>query len=641
MINNFGFVRVSAVAPQLKVADVEYNVQEIKEQFKSATKKGSQIVLFPELGLTGYTCADLFFQDILLEKALIGLENLLEYTKNFSSVLIVGLPIKLDNQLFNVAVAMQKGKLLGIVPKTYIPNYGEFYEKRWFASGKNAISKEILLFGQKVPFGLDLLFENSINTFAIEVCEDFWAPYPPSTKYCINGANIIFNLSASNEVVGKYDYRKSLVNGQSSRCFCGYVYASAGAGESTSDVVFSGHIIISENGSILNEGERFSFESKAITSDIDVAKLNNLRSKNISFMGAFEKDEMRRISYSLEDSNTNLLREYEKYPFVPNDTEKRNVRCEEIFKIQSTGLAKRLNHIGTSKSVIGISGGLDSTLAFLVMLETIKKLNKPVIDIIAISMPGFGTSDRTKDNAKKLVEAFGATFLEIDIKEACSKHLKDINHSGVHDVTYENVQARERTQILMDIANKENGIVIGTGDLSEQLLGWSTYNGDHMSMYSVNNSIPKTLVQYLVRWVADNMESNNKQILYDILDTPISPELLPTDGSGAIAQKTEQIVGPYILHDFFAYHMLRYGATPKKIFFIAKNTFKEDFSDNEILHWLKFFIKRFFTNQFKRNCVPDGPKVGTVSVSPRGDWRMPSDAEYKLWLDDLENLDKE
>lgn len=638
MINKFGFVRVSAVSPQLKVADVAFNVEETKQQFKNASSQGAQIVLFPELGITGYTCGDLFFQDVLLDEALNGLQNLVEFSKNFSAVLIVGLPLKIDNQLFNVAAAIQQGKILGIVPKTFIPNYSEFYEKRWFASANNLISKEINLFGQKIPFGCDILFENKYATFAIEICEDFWAPLPPSTKYCIHGANLIFNLSASNEIVGKYEYRKKLVNGQSAKCLCGYIYTSAGANESTSDVVFSGHTMISENGNIINEGKRFSFESEIITSDIDVAKLMNLRYKNTTYMGSPEKEEMRKVFYSLEDNQTNLLREFEKYPFVPSEFEKRNVRCEEIFNIQSVALAKRFRHIGSSKAVLGISGGLDSTLAFLVVLETLKKLNKPASDIIAISMPGFGTSERTRNNAKKLVEMFGATFLEIDIKEACEIHLKDIGHLGNPDVTFENVQARERTQILMDVANKENGLVIGTGDLSEQILGWSTYNGDHMSMYSVNTSIPKTLVQYLVRWVADNTAEEKKEVLYDILNTPISPELLPTDKQGEIAQKTETLVGPYVLHDFFAYHILRYGASPSKIFFLAKNTFKNDFEPNEILHWLSFFIKRFFTQQFKRNCVPDGPKVGTISMSPRGDWRMPSDAEFKVWLNDLDNL---
>ncbi|PKK95836.1 MAG: NAD(+) synthase [Tenericutes bacterium HGW-Tenericutes-4] len=642
MLKQFGFVRVGAVVPQMKVADTIFNAEETVKQLTQLEKEGVQIVTFPEISLTGYTCADLFHQDVLLEAALNSLKLVLQKTKSFNIISILGMPLKLDNQLFNVAVVIQKGSILGVIPKTYIPNYSEFYEKRWFSSGLSATSTEVVLCGQIVPFGTDLLFYDKSDKnicFAVEICEDFWTVSPPSNDYALNGATIIFNLSASNEIIGKFDYRKNLVKTQSGKCMCAYIYSSCGIGESSSDLVFSGHSLIAENGSLLKEGKRFTFDSEHIIEDIDTKRLISMRNENTSFMGAPNKKVMRKMEVEILDSNTNLLREYEKNPFVPNNELLRNERCEEILNIQASGLAKRLKHIKTGKTVIGISGGLDSTLAFLVIDKANKMLNLTNDNIIAITMPGFGTSARTYNNSLKLIKAFGATLRDIDIKPACIQHLKDIGHNGEYNVTYENVQARERTQILMDIANQVGGIVIGTGDLSEQMLGWSTYNGDHMSMYSVNNSIPKTLVKYLVQWAADLLQNEDeKQVIYDILNTPISPELLPTDKDGKIEQKTESVIGPYELHDFFTYHFLRYGASPSKIVMLTQKAFKNAYTKEEIIKWLTLFLKRFFNNQFKRNCVPDGPKVGTISLSPRGDLRMPSDAEVNIWLNDLKSL---
>ena len=642
MLKQYGFVRVAACVPEIKVADINFNCDEIIRQIKLAKNNGVQIVTFPEMSITGYTCGDLFFQDVLLRKAEEGLKHILTETKNISVVAIVGMPLRVDNQLFNVAVVVEKGKILGVIPKTYIPNYSEFYEKRWFATSLNALSTQINICENIVPFGADLLFEDKENKeicFGVEICEDLWSLFPPSTNYALNGASLIFNLSASNELIGKYQYRRDLVKGQSAKCICAYIYSSCGVGESSSDVVFSGHAMIAENGAMQKESDRFNFDSQLIVEDVDVSKLMNLRIKDISYMGVINRIPLRKIQISIDDENDKLIRDYDKYPFVPKIEEERNERCSEILNIQASGLAKRLKHIKSNKTVIGISGGLDSTLAFMVIVQAYKKLGIKNENILAVTMPGFGTSKRTLKNALKLIEQFGATKKEIDIKPACEQHLKDIDHIGKFDTTFENVQARERMQILMDIANKENAIVVGTGDLSELILGWTTYNGDHMSMYSVNNSIPKTLVKYLVKWAADLSEDEGcKQTIYDILNTPISPELLPTDKDGVIVQKTESVVGPYALHDFFTYHILRYGAEPKKVLLLAEKVFADTFTHSEILHWFKFFVKRFFSNQFKRNCVPDGPKVGTISISPRGDWRMPSDAECEIWLKDLENI---
>ena len=639
MLKEQGFVRVGAVVPKLKVADTEFNCNEIIKQIEVASNNKIQIVVFPELCVTGYTCQDLFEQDTLLEEAEKALNKILDYTNNLDIICIIGMPIKAENQLFNTAVVIQKGKILGIVPKTFIPNYGEFYEKRWFASSKNANKKEIEILGQKVPFGIDLLFKDKENNeicFGIEVCEDIWAVEPPSNKLALLGANIIFNLSASNEVIGKKEYRRELVKMQSAKTISGYVYCSSGVNESTSDVVFSGESMIFENGSCLTNNQRFDFESNMIFTEIDTKRLANDRRKNISFMGNPVDLEYREIKINIPDNIENLTREYSKTPFVPEDKKKISEICEEILNIQSYGLAKRLLHTNINKTVIGISGGLDSTLAFLVIIKAYEILNLPKENIIAITMPGFGTTSRTHNNSMKLINEYGATFREINITKSSLQHFEDIGHDkNIKDVTYENAQARERTKILMDIANKENGLVVGTGDLSELALGWCTYNGDHMSMYAVNASIPKTLVKYIIKWVADNSKEECKNIINDILDTPISPELLPPDENGNIEQKTEEQVGPYILHDFFLYHFLRYGAETKKIYMLACKTFKNDFKKEEIKHWLQVFIKRFFTQQFKRNCMPDGPKVGTVSLSPRGDLRMPSDASYNIWLNNF------
>lgn len=639
MLKEQGFVRVGAVVPKLKVADTEFNCNEIIKQIEVASNNKIQIAVFPELCVTGYTCQDLFEQDTLLEEAEKALNKILDYTNNLDIICIIGMPIKAENQLFNTAVVIQKGKILGIVPKTFIPNYGEFYEKRWFASSKNANKKEIEILDQKVPFGIDLLFKDKENNeicFGIEICEDIWAVEPPSNKLALLGANIIFNLSASNEVIGKKEYRRDLVKMQSAKTISGYVYCSSGVNESTSDVVFSGESMIFENGSCLTNNQRFDFESNMIFTEIDTKRLANDRRKNISFMGDSVDLEYREIKINIPDNIEDLTREYSKTPFVPEDKKKISEICEEILNIQSYGLAKRLLHTNINKTIIGISGGLDSTLAFLVIIKAYEILNLPKEKIIAITMPGFGTTSRTHNNSMKLINEYGATFREINITKSSLQHFEDIGHDkNIKDVTYENAQARERTKILMDIANKENGLVVGTGDLSELALGWCTYNGDHMSMYSVNASIPKTLVKYIIKWVADNSKEECKNIINDILDTPISPELLPPDENGNIEQKTEEQVGPYILHDFFLYHFLRYGAEPKKIYILACKTFKNDFKKEEIKHWLQVFIKRFFTQQFKRNCMPDGPKVGTVSLSPRGDLRMPSDASYNIWLNNF------
>lgn len=639
MLKEQGFVRVGAVVPKLKVADTEFNCNEIIKQIEVASNNKIQIEVFPELCVTGYTCQDLFEQDTLLEEAEKALNKILDYTNNLDIICIIGMPIKAENQLFNTAVVIQKGKILGIVPKTFIPNYGEFYEKRWFASSKNANKKEIEILDQKVPFGIDLLFKDKENNeicFGIEICEDIWAVEPPSNKLALLGANIIFNLSASNEVIGKKEYRRELVKMQSAKTISGYVYCSSGVNESTSDVVFSGESMIFENGSCLTNNQRFDFESNMIFTEIDTKRLANDRRKNISFMGNPVDLEYREIKINIPDNIENLTREYSKTPFVPEDKKKISEICEEILNIQSYGLAKRLLHTNINKTIIGISGGLDSALAFLVIIKAYEVLNLPKENIIAITMPGFGTTSRTHKNSIKLINEYGATFREINITKSSLQHFEDIGHDKkMKDITYENAQARERTKILMDIANEENGIVVGTGDLSELALGWCTYNGDHMSMYSVNASIPKTLVEYIIKWVADNSKEEYKNIINDILDTPISPELLPPDENGNIEQKTEEQVGPYILHDFFLYHFLRYGAEPKKIYILACKTFKNDFKKEDIKHWLQVFIKRFFTQQFKRNCMPDGPKVGTVSLSPRGDLRMPSDASYNIWLNNF------
>lgn len=637
MNNKFGYVRVAAAVPELRVANVDFNTKEIIKVIKELDKKGVQIVTFPELCLTGYTCADLFEQDILITKSLDGIKEILDKTKNLDIISIVGAPIVCDNQLFNCGVVINKGEILGIVPKTYIPNYGEFYEKRWFSSSNTLNSKVIKVLGKDVLVGTDLIFRDvndSKYTFGIEICEDLWSPKAPSVEAALNGATMIFNLSASNELIGKYNYRKKLISMQSAKNVCAYIYSSSSVNESTTDLVFSGYAGIYENGSCLVENERFDFNTNYIIQDVDIQRLMNSRIKDISFMGIGAELNYRVVDIDIKKNNNDLLRKYDMYPFVPSDESKRALRCSEIIKIQACGLAKRIKHTGMKKCVIGISGGLDSTLAFLVIIEAYKMLGISNDNLIGITMPGFGTTGRTYNNALTLMKKYGVTIREISIKDASLQHFKDIGLDPEdRSVTYENTQARERTQILMDVANKEGGLVIGTGDLSELALGWCTYNGDHMSMYAVNTSIPKTLVRYLVSYFADVEENDDcKKTILDILDTPISPELLPPDKDGNIEQQTESVVGPYVLHDFFLYHFMRYGASPEKIKYLAMNTFDGMYDEETVDKWLKFFIKRFFNQQFKRSCLPDGPKVGTISVSPRGDLRMPSDADSSVWM---------
>lgn len=642
-MKELGFIRVGAIVNKLALANPLKNANVIIKEIKKAETLGVSIVTTPELSLTGYTCGDLFLQEQLLEDSIKALEKVLNETKDIDIISILGMPLRHDNQLFNCAAVITKGKILGVIPKTYIPNYQEFYEARWFSSSKKLITEEIEILGQLVPITTNILFQDKTlkeATFGIEICEDLWTVNPPSNNHALAGATMIFNLSSSNELIGKQEYRKSLVSSQSARTISAYIYASSGVMESTSDILFGGASMIYENGSLLAENKRFELESNIITADIDVLKLANDRIKNRSFMKNTNLEEYKIIKLDIKDNIKELNREYKEYPFVPSNELERNKRCEEIIEIQSTALARRLIQVGNPKCVIGMSGGLDSTLAFLVIVKAYEKLKRNPKDIIGITMPGFGTTDRTYQNSIDLVKEYGGTLKEISIKDAALLHMKDIGLPETdRSVTYENIQARERTQILMDVANMENGLVIGTGDLSELALGWCTYNGDHMSMYAVNTSIPKTLVRYLVAWVKDTTDGKKKEVLQDILDTPISPELLPPDEAGNILQKTESSIGPYVLHDFYLYHFLRYGATPKKIYTLAKHTFKNSFSKEEIKKWLKVFIRRFFTQQFKRNCIPDGVKVGSISLSPRGDLRMPSDASMEAWLKELDQID--
>ncbi|MCH5328062.1 MAG: NAD(+) synthase [Coprobacter sp.] len=640
---NHGFINVAAAIPRVKVADCIFNSEQTIQMIRQAADKGMQIVAFPELGITGYSCGDLFGQDLLLDEAEKSLQKILDLTSDCPVLAVIGLPLRADNQLFNTAVIFQQGKILGVVPKTFLPNYHEFYEERWFASAADTEQKDISLCGQTVPFGSQLLFRCKTATIGIELCEDLWVPIPPSSTHCLNGADIIVNLSASNDLIGKHDYLKSLIKQQSARCITAYIYASAGLGESSTDVVFGGNGIIAENGEILAESERFCLEEQLICTEIDMERLRHDRQTCTSFMSGRKHDgnPYRDIRFDLPASETTQLsRKIAPHPFVPTDERILSERCEEIFNIQTSGLAKRILHTGAPAAVIGISGGLDSTLALLVCVKTFDKLGLSRKNIHGITMPGFGTTDRTYHNALNLMQELGISIREISIKEACIQHFQDIGHDiSTHDVTYENSQARERTQLLMDIANQVNGLVIGTGDLSELALGWATYNGDHMSMYGVNGSIPKTLVRYLVRWVAlHETDGKTRDTLSDIIDTPISPELIPADEQGNIRQKTEDLVGPYELHDFFLYYFLRFGFRPRKIFFLARQAFGEKYDKLTIQKWLGIFFRRFFSQQFKRSCLPDGPKVGSVSLSPRGDWRMPSDASSRIWLAECENL---
>lgn len=635
---NFGFIRVAAAIPKLRVANCDYNAGEIIKIAKEAQSQGAQFVVFPELAITSYTCGDLFLQRTLQNEALNSLKVILTKTQSLDCVIILGMPLLINSRMYNCAVVIKAGSILGIVPKSYIPNYSEFYEVRWFCSGLGIENKTIDLLGETVPFGTDILFEaQNISglSFGIEICEDLWVSIPPSSYQALNGATLLFNLSASNEIVSKHEYRENLIKMQSAKCAAAYVYTSSGPNESTTDLVFGGHALICEYGSLLVESERFSFEEQLITCDIDIERLVSERLKNSGFTQNVGEYEFRKVPFSIMELETERIqRRIDPQPFVPSDSTVRNKRCEEIFNIQTSGLGKRLKHTGIDKCVIGISGGLDSTLALLVIVKAYDRLGLDRKNIHAITMPGFGTSNNTLNNSLELMRLMKVTTYQIDIKEACMKHFADIGHDpSVYDVTYENVQARERTQILMDLANKIGGLVIGTGDLSELALGWCTYNGDHMSMYAVNTGVPKTLVKYLVQWAADNVfENETSKVLLSVLDTPISPELLPTDEAGQIQQKTEDIVGPYELHDFFLYHLVRYGAVPSKIFAMAKQAFEDKYSEEFIEKWLKTFLKRFFGQQFKRSCMPDGPKVGSISLSPRGDWRMPSDADVSEWL---------
>lgn len=647
-MTNYGFVRVAAATPQVKVADCIYNTDQIKAMIGEAEQNNVSVVAFPELSITAYTCGDLFLQRLLLEEAKTSLGDICKATKGLSVIVIVGLPLEIGGHLYNVAAVVSDGQICGVVPKTFLPNYNEFYEKRWFSSAEVLKTKEIALCGQNVPVGTDLIFEGRDFRFAIEICEDLWSPIPPSSFATVNGAEIVFNLSASNDTTGKHGYRKDLVKQQSARCIAGYVYAAAGAGESTTDVVFSGCSMIAEDGAVLAESERFFLDSRLIITDIDVERLRNDRLKNKSFSIA-EYRELDNIVYRTisvcNDKKTGkesipLCRYISTTPFVPARDNMLDERCDEIFSIQVGGLAKRLLHTNSKTAVIGVSGGLDSTLALLVLVKTFDKLGLPRKGIYGITMPGFGTTDRTYNNAIELMRSLGISVEEISIVNAVKQHFEDIGHDPlVHDVTYENSQARERTQLLMDYANKVNGLVIGTGDLSELALGWCTYNGDHMSMYGVNTGIPKTLVRTLVSWVGNSqMDDASKTILQDVVETPISPELLPADKDGNIVQKTEDTVGPYLLHDFFLYYVLRFGFSPAKIYFLAKHAFEGEYTDEVILKWLRTFFWRFFSQQFKRSCLPDGPKVGSVNLSPRGDWRMPSDASVAVWMKELDTL---
>lgn len=637
----YGFVKVASAVPTVKVADCRHNAGQMAEMIADAANQNVEIIIFPELSITGYTCGDLFAQSVLLEEAEKSLEWLVAETQSLPVISIVGIPHPHNGSLINAAVVFQSGKIFGVVPKTFLPNYKEFYEKRWFASALQTPECVTSICGQRVPMQRDMLFATGNTTFGVEICEDLWSTIPPSSFLSLEGAEIVFNMSADNDCVGKHSYLRNLVKQQSARCIAGYVFSSCGFGESTTDVVFAGTSIICDNGSTIAEGERFAMDRRMTVGEIDVESIRNDRRVNTTFAesrGLHSRQAITINALPQTPSALNLTRTVNPLPFVPSDSNL-DYYCEEIFAIQTTGLAQRFAHTHAETAVIGISGGLDSTLALLVVVNTFDKLHKDRKNIIGVTMPGFGTTDRTYTNALCLMESLGVTIREISIKDSCIQHFNDIGHDiNVHDVTYENSQARERTQLLMDIANQRNGMVIGTGDLSELALGWATYNGDHMSMYGVNASVPKTLVKHLVAWIANRLDDEKaKTTLLDIVDTPISPELIPADKNGNIKQKTEDIVGPYELHDFFLYNLLRHGFSPKKIFALAQIAFDGEFDNATIKKWLTTFCRRFFNQQFKRSCLPDGPKIG-LSLSPRGDWRMPSDATSRLWLDECEKL---
>ena len=640
----YGMIKVAAAIPGVRVADVEYNTQQIESLIAQAEGKGVEIIVFPELSITGYTCQDLFRQHALLEQAETAVMMLLDFTRKLDVIAIVGLPVIVGDLLLNCAAVIQKGDLLALIPKTYLPNYSEFYEKRWFASSQDLHPTEIRFAGTRITVTREPQLIRTCDgaILGIEICEDVWAPAPPSNRLALAGVDLIFNLSASDELIGKHDYLKSLLAQQSARTITGYIYSGSGFGESTQDVVYGGNAMIYENGRLIAEAERFSMNEQLIISQIDIERLRAERRTNSTYVNA-QRGNVASIldAHSITPRDFVLLREIDPHPFIPQSKEMKN-SCDEILNIQVSGLAKRILHTNSKNVVLGISGGLDSTLALLVCVKTFDKLGLSRKGIIGVTMPGFGTTDRTYHNAIALMENLGVTIKEINIAKAVMQHFEDIGHDPkVHDVTYENAQARERTQILMDLTNQIGGFVVGTGDLSELALGWATYNGDHMSMYGVNASVPKTLIQYLVRYVAEEMEGDDKkgaEVLLDVLDTPISPELTPADEKGNIKQKTEDLVGPYELHDFFLYYFLRFGFSPRKIFLLAQHAFEGKYDDDTIKKWLTTFVRRFFSQQFKRSCMPDGPKVGSVSLSPRGDWRMPSDAMSTLWMEECKNL---
>lgn len=641
----FGFIRVAAAVPGVKVADCSYNVSCAEAMIRQAAEKKVKIITFPELNITGYTCGDLFMQHLLIEEAKEGLLHILESTKELDIVSILGLPLQVNSSLLNCAVAIQSGKILGIVAKCFLPNYREFSEKRWFASAfEYPLDMELELFGQVVPISPRLIFQSSKINFGIEICEDVWATIPPSSLLALKGADVIFNLSADTENVGKHRYLRRLLSMQSSQSISGYVFSSCGYGESTTDVVFAGHGLIYESGELIAESTRFEVEEQLIISDIDVERLRNERQVNTTFASAqriYINEYVKLVPFEFKESTSfHLLRHISPSPFVPSDKKLLYENCQDAVDIQVMGLAKRLTHTQIKKVVLGISGGLDSTMALLVCARCFDKLKLPRKNIIGITMPGFGTTGRTYQNALDMMNLLGVESLDIDIKDACLQHFGDIGHDPAkRDITYENVQARERTQILMDYANEHNALVIGTGDMSELALGWATYNGDQMSMYGVNAGIPKTMIQKIVEWYAySQAEGKIKEVLLDVVSTPISPELLPTEQQNVIKQKTEDLVGPYELHDFFLYYFIRYGFRPRKIFMLAKHAFKEKYDAEFIKNWMKVFFRRFFAQQFKRSCLPDGPKVWAVSLSPRGDWRMPSDASASMWLQECDEL---
>ncbi|MCC8035276.1 MAG: NAD(+) synthase [Rikenellaceae bacterium] len=639
---DFGFIRVASAVPVVKVADCEYNIEGIYHHAVEAYRQGAAVIAFPELCVTGYTCGDLISDGLLVGKAERSVAGLLEKTSGLDIIIVVGVPVRYNAGLYNCAAVLHRGNILGIVPKTHIPNYEEFYERRWFTSGTALESgAETEYCGRRrIPFGTRLLFGEDGVKIAVEICEDLWVPSPPSSAHAMAGANIIANLSASDELVGKNDYLRSLISQQSARTVSCYLYASAGFGESTTDVVFAGNGIIAENGRIEVSAPRFGYGGSLTMFDTDFQSLNHLRGKLGTFGPEAASGSYRFIEVPIKRAVMPYKRFFDPRPFIPRSEEDKNVRCQEIFNIQVMGLAKRLAHTGSKNAVVGVSGGLDSTLALLVTAGAFDRLGLDRKGITAVTMPGFGTTGRTYGNAVNLIDALGATLREIDIRPVCEQHFRDIGlDPSDRGAAFENSQARERTQILMDIANMEGGLVVGTGDLSELALGWATYNGDHMSMYGVNSSVPKTLVKYLVEWAAETADfARAEKWLRDIVDTPISPELLPPDGHGGILQCTEELVGPYQLHDFFLYNFIRFGMRPAKIFHIARSAFEGKFADEEIKKWLAVFFRRFFSQQFKRSAMPDGPKVGTVSLSPRGDWRMPSDASGRIWIEEVENL---